>query len=72
MASPIQHPQEPRANADREANAKLEPRSLRTFTPTQAVIAASAGVFHWTVDGRRLYDFTGVLLQLGVLKAKAV
>jgi 4-aminobutyrate aminotransferase-like enzyme len=40
-----------------------EPRSLRTFTPTQAVLAKSAGVFHWTPEGRRLYDFTsGVLV----------
>ena len=37
--------------------------ALRTFTPTQAVIAKSAGVFHWTADGRKLYDFTsGVLV----------
>ena len=37
--------------------------ALRTYTPTQAVIAKSAGVFHWTAEGRKLYDFTsGVLV----------
>ena len=47
-----------------EIVAQVEPKSLRTFTPTQAVIARSAGVFHWTADGRRLYDFTsGVLVS---------
>jgi 4-aminobutyrate aminotransferase-like enzyme len=41
----------------------VEPRSLRTYTPSQAVLAESAGVFHWTPEGRRLYDFTsGVLV----------
>ncbi len=39
-------------------------RALRTFTPTQAVLANSAGVFHWTAEGRPLYDFTsGVLVS---------
>jgi 4-aminobutyrate aminotransferase / (S)-3-amino-2-methylpropionate transaminase / 5-aminovalerate transaminase len=64
MPPHIQHAGEPAGNADREALAQLEPRALRTFTPTQAVIARSAGVFHWTHDGRRLYDFTsGVLVS---------
>ena len=45
------------------AAARYEPRALRTYTPTQAVLARSAGVFHWTPEGRRLYDFTsGVLV----------
>lgn len=40
-----------------------EPHSLRTYTPTQAVLARSAGVFHWTPEGRRLYDYSsGVLV----------
>jgi 4-aminobutyrate aminotransferase-like enzyme len=42
---------------------KYEPRALRTFTPTQAVIASSSGVFHHTADGRKLYDYSsGVLV----------
>lgn len=60
---PIRHDHEPRSNEAREAIERGEPRSLRTFTPSQAVISRSAGVYHWTADGRRLYDFTsGVLV----------
>jgi 4-aminobutyrate aminotransferase-like enzyme len=59
----IQHAHEPSSNETRTLLARYEPRSLRTYTPTQAVIAKSAGVFHWTPEGRRLYDFTsGVLV----------
>lgn len=64
MIPPIQHPSEPTSNTDRAFVTKFEPRSLRTFTPTQAVLARSAGSFHWTPEGRRLYDFTsGVLVS---------
>src|SRR5438445_11706019 len=64
MPPPIQHAREPQSNANRASLTQLEPHSLRTFTPTQAVIAQSAGVYHWTADGRRLYDFTsGVLVS---------
>ena len=60
----IHHGDEPAGNRLRDDLGRVEPRSLRTFTPTQAVIARSAGVFHWTPDGRRLYDFTsGVLVS---------
>lgn len=54
---------EERSNGIRDVIAESEPHSLRTFTPSQAVLARSAGVFHWTPEGRRLYDFTsGVLV----------
>src|SRR5436190_671555 len=60
---PIQHPREDQSNADRAAMVSVEPKTLRTYTPSQAVIAQSAGVFHWTPEGRRLYDFSsGVLV----------
>ena len=63
MTDPIHHPGEDASNAARDALSRLEPRSLRTFTPTQAVLARSAGVFHWTPEGKRLYDFSsGVLV----------
>jgi len=63
MNAPIAHADEAKSNAARAAVAEVQPRSLRTFTPTQAVIAQSAGVFHWTPEGKRLYDFTsGVLV----------
>lgn len=62
--TPIHHEGEPQSNAVRAAVARFEPRSLRTFTPTQAVITKSAGVYHWTPEGRRLFDFTsGVLVS---------
>ena len=54
---------EPKSNAMRAATAAEEPIALRTFTPSQLVIERSAGLFHWTPDGRRLADFTsGVLV----------
>jgi 4-aminobutyrate aminotransferase-like enzyme len=63
MTAPITHPQENQSNADREATVRVEPRTLRTYTPSQAVLAHSAGVYHWTPEGRRLYDFSsGVLV----------
>jgi 4-aminobutyrate aminotransferase-like enzyme len=40
-----------------------EPHSLRTFTPSLAVIARSEGSYHYTPEGRKLADFTsGVLV----------
>lgn len=59
----IQFPDEPRSNAVRQLITEHEPQAARTFTPSQAVLARSAGIYHWTADGRRLYDFTsGVLV----------
>jgi 4-aminobutyrate aminotransferase-like enzyme len=63
MNPPLHHPGEDASNAARGGVARYEPRALRTFTPSQAVLARSAGVYHWTPEGRRLYDFTsGVLV----------
>src|SRR5690349_23556006 len=63
MTTPPHHPHESASNATRDQLARFEPRALRTYTPTQAVLARSAGVYHWTPEGRRLYDFTsGVLV----------
>ncbi len=63
MTDPLHHPRESESNTIRDGIAQYEPHSLRTYTPTQAVLARSAGVFHWTPEGRRLYDFTsGVLV----------
>ncbi len=57
------HSNEDSSNTLRDQAATIEPRSLRTYTPTLAVLARSAGPFHWTPEGRRLYDFTsGVLV----------
>ena len=63
MTQPILFPNEPRSNAARQIVAEREAVALRTFTPSQAVLAKSAGVFHWTPEGRRLYDYSsGVLV----------
>lgn len=63
MTNPIVFSGEERSNAARAVVASKEPLALRTFTPTQAVCAKSAGPFHWTPEGRRLYDYSsGVLV----------
>jgi 4-aminobutyrate aminotransferase-like enzyme len=63
MTTVPSHPNEPTSNSFRDRGGRFEARSLRTYTPTQAVLARSSGVFHWTPEGRRLYDFTsGVLV----------
>ncbi|MBX3412933.1 MAG: aminotransferase class III-fold pyridoxal phosphate-dependent enzyme [Pirellulales bacterium] len=59
----IEHPGEDRSNEIRRRLAAAEPASLRTFTPSLAVLARSAGCYHWTPEGRKLADFTsGVLV----------
>jgi 4-aminobutyrate aminotransferase-like enzyme len=63
MTTPIHFPGEDQSNVARRIIATQEPLALRTFTPSLAVLARSAGVFHWTPEGRRLYDYTsGVLV----------
>lgn len=60
----IHFDREDQSNALRDVIATTEPHSLRTFTPSQAVLAKSAGCFHWTPEGRRLFDYTsGVLVS---------
>src|SRR5688572_28867424 len=63
MATAIRFDGETTSNRVRESVARTEPKAMRTFTPSQAVLAKSAGCFHWTPEGRRLYDYTsGVLV----------
>lgn len=63
MSAPIQFPGEVQSNICREKITRSEPLALRTFTPSQAVFHRSAGIFHTTPEGRKLYDFTsGVLV----------
>ena len=60
---PLHHPHETPSNAERDLAARFEPKALRTYTPSQAVLAKSAGVFHWTPEGKKLFDFSsGVLV----------
>jgi 4-aminobutyrate aminotransferase-like enzyme len=61
---PIEHPNEAASNEVRRRLAAVEPKSLRTFTPSLAVLSKSSGCYHWTPEGRRLADFTsGVLVM---------
>jgi 4-aminobutyrate aminotransferase-like enzyme len=63
MTAALHHKRERKSNDLRDQVARFEPKSLRTYTPTQAVLDRSAGIYHWTPEGRRLYDFSsGVLV----------
>ncbi len=63
QSAAIQHPGEEQSNDLRRRVNDVEPRALRTFTPSLAVLAKSAGSYHWTPEGRKLADFTsGVLV----------
>lgn len=54
---------EDESNRIRMETSKIEPRALRTYTPSLAVIEQSEGCYHYTADGRKLADFTsGVLV----------
>ena len=60
----VHHSGEDTSNAIRRRLAAVEPQCLRTFTPSLAVLAKSAGSYHWTPEGRKLADFTsGVLVM---------
>jgi 4-aminobutyrate aminotransferase-like enzyme len=60
----IEHPGETRSNEVRRLIAEREPLALRTYTPSLLAITKSSGVFHFTADGRKLYDYTsGVLVS---------
>lgn len=61
--APIEHPGEESSNAMRGRLTNVEPRALRTFTPSLALISKSAGSYHFTPEGRKLADFSsGVLV----------
>ncbi|HUE71851.1 MAG TPA: aminotransferase class III-fold pyridoxal phosphate-dependent enzyme [Pirellulaceae bacterium] len=60
----IQHAGEDASNDIRRRLAEVEPHCIRTFTPSLAVLAKSAGSYHWTPEGRKLADFSsGVLVM---------
>lgn len=63
MTTPIAHEGEARANAIRERLTKVTGVGQRTYTPSQVVVEKAEGCCLWTVDGRKLLDFTsGVLV----------
>lgn len=58
------HEGEEKSNDIRRRLMAVEPACIRTFTPSLAVLAKSAGSYHWTPEGRKLADFTsGVLVM---------
>ncbi len=64
VPAPVQHAGEPKSNDIRRRLLAVEPHCIRTFTPSAAVLAKSAGSYHWTPEGRKLADFTsGVLVM---------
>ena len=59
----IEHAGETISNESRHTLADTEPLCLRTRTESMAVLARSAGSYHFTPEGRKLADFTsGVLV----------
>jgi 4-aminobutyrate aminotransferase-like enzyme len=63
LTSFLTNPDERRSDAVRRGIEAIEPRCQRTYTPTGAVLARSAGCYHYTPEGRKLADFTsGVLV----------
>ncbi len=59
----VRHPGEEQSNEARRYLLETEPLTQRTYTPSLAVLAASAGSYHWTPEGRKLADFSsGVLV----------
>ena len=54
----VEHTGETKSNEIRQRLDQAEPRSLRTYTPSLAVLAESAGSYHWTPEGRQLADFS--------------
>ncbi len=60
----IHHKNETRGNAIRKLASTCVGIGQNTYTPTQLALAKAKGCYLWTVDGRRLIDFTsGVLVQ---------
>ena len=63
LPTPIEFDGEQQGNDVRRRLTSIEPKALRTYTPTQAVLNRSEGSYHWTPEGRKLADFTsGVLV----------
>jgi len=59
---PIHRKGEAKANAIRRRLARVQGRGLRTYTPSQLVVEKAKGCHLWTVDGRKLIDFTSAVL----------
>jgi 4-aminobutyrate aminotransferase-like enzyme len=63
MTASIEHQGEPKANTIRQRLDAIVGQGQRTYTPSQLVVDKADGCDLWTVDGRKLIDFTsGVLV----------
>ncbi len=63
IARQISHEGESLGNAIRKDRSRLVGIGQSTYTPTEIVVRKAKGCYLWTVDGRRLTDFTsGVLV----------
>ena len=71
MLNTISHHGEPNANAVRRRLEKVVGRGLRTYTPSQLVVKRAKGCHVWTVDGRKLIDFTSGVLVVNLGHAHA-
>jgi len=67
----IQHPDEPKGNAIRGRLDKCVGRGQRTYTPSQLAVEKAKGCHMWTVDGRKLIDFTSGVLVVNLGYAHA-
>ena len=71
MAVSIKHRNEPKGNAIRRRLDKVVGLGQRTYTPSQLVITKAKGACLWTVDGRKLIDFTSAVLVVNLGHAHA-
>ncbi len=60
----ISHPNEDKGNYYRELWTRYIGLGQQTYTPSQIVVEKAQGIYLWTIDGRKLTDFTsGVLVS---------
>ncbi|MCX5768991.1 MAG: aminotransferase class III-fold pyridoxal phosphate-dependent enzyme, partial [Candidatus Hydrogenedentes bacterium] len=64
--SSIKHPGEPRGNNLRARLDQFIGRGQRTYTPSQLAVLKAKGCCIWTVDGRKLLDFTSGVLVINL------
>ena len=71
MMDSIRQEGEPKGNAIRRRLDASVGRGQRTYTPSQLVVEKAKGCHLWTVDGRKLIDFTSGVLVVNLGHAHA-
>jgi len=66
MNGSIRHRGEPQANRIRSRLDQFVGRGQRTYTPSQLTVLTAKGCNIWTVDGRKLIDFTSGVLVINL------